>query len=372
MSERTQLDAGELAILEEKAASHPERIEDIHALAEAYSDRGRWHDAIRAYKAAIALDATGADLHNSLGTVYEEVNDLGEAERAYQQAIALGPDDAMPYYNLGLLYEEQQRTTEAIKALEKCLQYSTDPAERSEVREKLSSMLPERKDVVRMVKSINSWAVTSLMLGGLSIFAGGALDPVWGAIMVLLAILSWRIKIPAMFVLYSVLMGWAALMNGMAVLLGGNPTWLILALMQVYWVVSILRQFRKYSRLPLQAFYEAGTWPADLDPPQSESLITGRFAIGGFILAVTSLILLPSIFVGGILLAMMKPASAPPQWLDWLFVGAMDMAVLALGLSCAAALSQSNRRGRAVAGVVMSALVLIGWLVLALVLRLWL
>jgi len=146
--------------------------------------------------------------------------------------------------------------------------------------------------------------------------------------------------------------------------------WLILALMQVYWVVSILRQFRKYSRLPLQAFYEAGMWPADLDPPQSESLITGRFAIGGFILAMTSLILLPSTFVGAMLLAMMKSASAPPQWLDWLSVGAVNMAVLALGLSCAAALSQSNRRGRAIAGVVMSALVLIGLLVLALVLRL--
>ena len=300
MLQDNQADADGLAILEERVASDPQSISDVHALADAYADRGQWDDAIKAYRAAIALDAANADLHNSLGTVYEEVGDLEEAERAYQQAIVLKPNDSMAYYNLGLLYEEQQRVPEAIQALEKCLRYSRDADERSEVRKKLASMLPERKDVVQMYKSIRSWATTSLVLGGLSVFAGGTLDPVWGVVMIIVAILSWRIKIPAMFVLYSVFVAWAAIMNGLSVLVGGGVQWLLLAAMQVYWVISILKQFTRYNQLPLQELYQAGTWPVDLAPPQQESIITGRFSIAGVILAVIALILLPTVFVGGV------------------------------------------------------------------------
>jgi tetratricopeptide (TPR) repeat protein len=351
-SQESQSDTDALAILGKRAASYPKSIEDVHALADAYADRGRWRDAIKAYEAAIALDATNADLHNSLGTVYEEVGDLEEAERAYQQAIVLSPDDPMAYYNLGLLYEEQQRTSEAIQVLEKCVQYSTDPEDRSEVQKKLSSLLPERKEVVQMYNSIRSWALTSLVLGGLSLFAGGTLDPVWGIVLIVSAILSWRIKIPAMFVLYSVLMAYAAVMNGLSVFAGGSVSWLILALLQAYWAVSILRQFRKYSRLPLLTLYETGTWPANLAPPQPESIITGRFAIAGVILAVTELILLPCVFVGSVALLVITPMSELPWLREWLLNGALDIAVLALGLSCAAALSKNNRKGWAIGGVV--------------------
>ncbi len=367
MLQDNQADADGLAILEERVASDPQSISDVHALADAYADRGQWDDAIKAYRAAIALDAANADLHNSLGTVYEEVGDLEEAERAYQQAIVLKPNDSMAYYNLGLLYEEQQRVPEAIQALEKCLRYSRDADERSEVRKKLASMLPERKDVVQMYKSIRSWATTSLVLGGLSVFAGGTLDPVWGVVMIIVAILSWRIKIPAMFVLYSVFVAWAAIMNGLSVLVGGGVQWLLLAAMQVYWVISILKQFTRYNQLPLQELYQAGTWPVDLAPPQQESIITGRFSIAGVILAVIALILLPTVFVGGVVLAMITSASQPPQLMEWLLGGAVDIAVLALGLSCAAVLSKNNRRGWAIGGIAVSALVLIGWLVFPLV-----
>jgi len=365
MSQESQPD--DLALLEEMVASHPDDVEHVCALADAYADRGSWADAIKAYEAATVLDATNADLHNSLGTIYEEVGDPEKAERAYRQAIVLRPNDSTAYYNLGLLYEEQQRIPEAIHVLEKCLQYSIDSEERSEVREKLVSMFPERKDVVQMYKRIRSWAIYLLIVGGFSIFSGSTLDPVWGVLLMVVAVLSWRIRIPAMFSLYSVTVAWAAVMNCIAVLTGADVRWLFSAIIQVSLVVLMLVSFRKYRRLPLQEMFEAGTWPAELAPPRQESSITGQFAIAGAILALIALILLPSVFMGGIVLPMMIPISQPPELVVWLLTGAVDIAVLALGLSCSAILSKNDRKGWAVGGISMSALVLIGWLVILIV-----
>jgi len=134
---------GSIAALAEKVTSSPDNVEFICDLADVYADQGRWGDAIEAYKAAIALDSTNADLQNSLGTVYEEAGKLVEAEQAYQKAIALSPEDPMAYYNSGAMYEEQRRITEAIQAYEKCLRYSTDPDERSEVKKRLTSLTSE-------------------------------------------------------------------------------------------------------------------------------------------------------------------------------------------------------------------------------------
>ena len=162
---------------------------------------------------------------------------------------------------------------------------------------------PERKDVVQMYKSIRSWAIFSLVLGVISIFANRTLDPVWGVIMCLVALLSWRIKIPAMFIIYSIVMGWAALINGLSILLGGQVYWVFLSLMQIYWTITIVLQYRKYRKLRLVELYQAGKWPERLDPPQKEAEISKKLAFVGAILAGICLILLPFTCGGTILVS---------------------------------------------------------------------
>ncbi len=364
---------------EEKVAAHPDSAADIRTLADAYADRGRWDDAIRAYRSALALNAADADLHNGLGTLYEEAGNPQEAEQAYRQAIRLKPEDALPYYNLGALCQEQARAPEAIRAFEKFLQYSNDSEECAQVRQRLSALMPERQDVVQMYMRIRGWAVAALLLGGLAAASGNVLDPIWGIVMVVVAILSWRIKTPAIFVVYSVPLAWAALMNGVRVFVGVamygaaaligavDMAWLVLALLQVFWTVLTLRQFRKYRRLPLRELFEAGTWPADLAPPQPEAVVTGRFAIAGIVLAVISLALLPCIIVGSYVLVTAADTGPTPQQMAWLLPGAADVAVLALAFSCAGLLSGNDKKGWAIAGVAVSALELIGWVAMVLV-----
>ena len=93
--------------------------------------------------------------------------------------------------------------------------------------------------------------ITLLVFGGLSIFASGTFNPGWGILMIIIGILSWKIRNPAMFVIYSVMMGWVAVMNG---LLGlqEEKWWLILAVLQVYWTVSMAKQYRRYRHLRLK------------------------------------------------------------------------------------------------------------------------
>ena len=221
-------------------------------------------------------------------------------------------------------------------------------------------------NVLQMHKDLRSWAITSLVLGVLSIFASGTFDPVWGIMMIVIAILAWRIRLPAMLALYAVVMGWAALTNGLSVLYGGDIVWLGATLLQVYWVYSILRRWKQYSRVPLEDVYASGAWPTSMSPPQQESVITGQFAVAGFILALFALILLPSTFVVVVLYGAITQSATTPPLLLWLLSGAVDIGVMALGLSLAGRLSRNERRGWGTAGIVVSAVVLVGWLLLVL------
>ena len=348
--------------LKEQLASDPGQIENVHDLADSYADLGHWDAAVGTYQKAIALDPTDADLYNSLGTVYEEVGNLEEAERVYQQAIVLRPDDSMAYYNLGSLYAEQQRIPEAFHTFERCLKYSTDSVERSTVRAKLAQILPELKDITLFYKRIRGWAIGSMLVGGVSIVAGRTLDPVWGITLLVVGIVSLWIKIPAMFVVYSVVLAWAALMNVLAAISGSGVWWLTLALLQVIWVFATLKEFRKCRRLPLQVSYEAGIWPSSLPPPQNEVRITDRFAIVSVILSLIAIVLLPCLFLVNVAVAVITDIFQPSQWLIWLALGTINAAVLALGLGSAAVLSENTRRGWAIAGVIVNGLVLFGWL----------
>jgi hypothetical protein len=225
----------------------------------------------------------------------------------------------------------------------------------------------QRAEVVQMHKELRIWAITSLVIGAASLIAGDTLDPLWGSVMIVIAILAWRVKLPAMFLLFSVLMAWAAVMNGWAALTGTGVWWLVLSALQVYWTFSLVKRWRTFSQLPLRALHERGAWPEDLPPPQEEATTTGRFAIGGLLLAVAALILFPTALGLAVVLVTMRGLSEAPPLLGRLVPAAIDMAVLAFGLSLAALLSENRRRGWAIGGLIASGLALVVWLVFLLV-----
>jgi hypothetical protein len=216
--------------------------------------------------------------------------------------------------------------------------------------------------VLEMYKSIRSWAIFSLILGGLSVISIGKLDPGWGIVLIIIAILSWKVKIPGMFIVYAVIMAWAAFSNLVSGFSGSERWWLVLALGQAYWSIAIIKQFRKYRRLPLQELYQSGGWAADLPPLQNETLIVNRFAIIGTILAGISSILLPGLCIATFVIGITAQSTEVPGMMIWLMSGVMDVSVLALGLSCAALFSRTEQKALSISGVVMSGLQLVIWI----------
>lgn len=216
--------------------------------------------------------------------------------------------------------------------------------------------------VTEMYKNFRSWAIVSLVLGGVSVIASGIFDAGWGIVLIIIAALSWKTRIPEMFAVYAVIMAWAAFLNLVSYLPGGEWWWLTLASLQIYWTVVIVKQYRKYRRLPLQELYQSGGWPADHPAPQDEKLILSRFAIVGVILAGVNLVLFPGLCIGTAVFEIQAQLTETPAITIVLMSGLMDLTVLALGLSCAALLAKTDHKGLAIGGVAMSGLQLIIWI----------
>jgi hypothetical protein len=227
-------------------------------------------------------------------------------------------------------------------------------------------LLPEQVLVFQMYKSINSWAVFSIFWGGLSIVASNTFDALWGIILIIEGILAWKIKVPAMFILFSVIMGWAAITNGLSAFEGHETWWLLLALFQIWWTFSIVKLFRKYRHLRMQEIIQAGTWPIQLPVPQDEVVISDRFAITGGILA-GILFMLQCTFLGSFILEVLAQSEEWPRWIDLLLTGVVDVALLTFGLSLAALLTSTKKKIIALIGVVTSLLGLVAYLALWLI-----
>jgi len=85
-----------------------------HALASL--NDGRYEDAERAYRRALALLPDDAFLHNDTGILLECLGRFGEAEAMYRRAIELEPTDDVWRANLGDVLRAQRRVAEAIAA----------------------------------------------------------------------------------------------------------------------------------------------------------------------------------------------------------------------------------------------------------------
>lgn len=226
--------------------------------------------------------------------------------------------------------------------------------------------------VLEMYKNFRSWAVVSLIMGGASLVARETFDPVWGIVLIVIAVLSWKTRIPGMFAVYAVVMAWAAFSNLVSGLSGGERWWLGLALMQVFWTVAIVKQYRKYRYIRLTELYQAGTWPANLDPPRNENVVSGHFAAASVILAACPWLFLPVFCLAIFLFALAAQSSQSPeiamQSLDqpgfvslsqFLCSGTLAMTVLALALGTGALVSKTTKRNLAIGGVIASAVFLI-------------
>ena len=316
-----------------------------------------------------------ADQHKLLVDIQKQLVLLrsDDHNKRYDACEELRILPSLPDFALEALREAtQDPNNDVADAARRALDMHTYESEVAQVETtSTDSFSHQAKDVANLYKSIRSWAIWLVIIGGTSMVAGETLDPVWGIMLIVVGAMSWKIKVPAMFVIYSVIMAWAAVGNALIVISGGSVWWLVLSAFQVYLVFIIVKNYRKFRKLPLQELYDDGSWPDDLDPPQNESRIIERFAIVGLILSVISIILMFFTFMGCVMTLMMfEEANRLVEILIWVGTGAVDVAVLALGLGGAAVLFKKRRSGVAIAGMVMSGLVLVGYVLFNIVMLL--
>ena len=77
--------------------------------------KGDIHGAIKEFNAALALDSSNVNVHNSLGVCYGVLGDYEKALDEFEEAIRLDPEEAMALYNAGLV---NMLTDNSDKALE--------------------------------------------------------------------------------------------------------------------------------------------------------------------------------------------------------------------------------------------------------------
>jgi tetratricopeptide (TPR) repeat protein len=88
----------------------------------------RREEAIRAVRAAIALEPANATYLNTYGVILRKLKRPEQAIRAYERVIELMPDFADVYYNCGNLLNELERKQEAIQRFERCLELNPSHA----------------------------------------------------------------------------------------------------------------------------------------------------------------------------------------------------------------------------------------------------
>jgi hypothetical protein len=184
-----------------------------------------------------------------------------------------------------------------------------------------------------------------LLAWGLIHFVGyPALSLAWGAILVLAGAASFVFSEASLFLVYSVMLLWAALAN----LLTGQALGIINAVVQVFLAISSLRNYRAALRAEAGAESVPEGGRAGCVFPWA-SLALGLASIGGSL----------ALLLAGYLVLGFTASPGLPIGYEPLFQAVANLGSLGLGAGVAALVSGYPRRGLAVVGVAASALVLL-------------
>lgn len=113
----------ELHLVARADERHIEEWFDVGVRAER---EGRFDDAVRAYRSALARDDRHPEVHFNLGNALYAMGDFTEARERFERAVALAPEYVEAWNNLGILLGEMERPVEAIRAYRRALALAPD------------------------------------------------------------------------------------------------------------------------------------------------------------------------------------------------------------------------------------------------------
>jgi tetratricopeptide (TPR) repeat protein len=105
---------GERRVLQRRAAATHDRASARLEEGVRHENAGRFEDARLAYEAAARVDGARADVHRSLGRIYQRLGRADEAIAAYQRALQADSSSFESHNDLGVLLAQSGRIAEAV------------------------------------------------------------------------------------------------------------------------------------------------------------------------------------------------------------------------------------------------------------------
>jgi hypothetical protein len=225
-----------------------------------------------------------------------------------------------------------------------------------------------RYSYANMIREVRSWGFWMLGMAVIQLFVAQTLFSPWALLQVTIGLASFYFRTSAMFMVYTVVLFWAALSN----LLSGSGGWGLFSLFQVFLGFQVLRDFNRYRR----AEAEYRSRPLGQDDPQPGPDFFDRgskiFPISGCLvgaLAGAGAMAFFLLFVGAIVIG--ANGSAVPGWLEPVAGGLVGLtqvvAVLGVGINLGSLLVKYPERVFAWLGLSMSLLISLLYIILMLV-----
>jgi tetratricopeptide (TPR) repeat protein len=107
--------------LQKLTAAEPRNAAAWHQLGNALLDEGKFDRGISAFRRALRIDDSLAEVHNDLGTAYFDKTWYREAEECFHKAIAARPDHGVAHANLGAALRAQGKLSEGRRAFQRAL-----------------------------------------------------------------------------------------------------------------------------------------------------------------------------------------------------------------------------------------------------------
>ncbi|MFQ5901654.1 MAG: tetratricopeptide repeat protein [Thermodesulfobacteriota bacterium] len=95
----------------------------------AYMEKGRFNEAVEAYKKAIELDPAYFDARNNLGITYQELGMYDKALSEFKESLKINPNHFKAHHNLGLVYNNKGYIDKAIQEYRIASRINPDYAE---------------------------------------------------------------------------------------------------------------------------------------------------------------------------------------------------------------------------------------------------
>jgi Flp pilus assembly protein TadD len=105
----------------EKRTTPPQSAADWHRQGNVLVDEGKTDRAISAFRRALRMDDSSAEVHNDLGAAYFEKGWHAEAEACFRKAIELKPEHGIAQANLGAALRAQGRLGDSRHAFQRAL-----------------------------------------------------------------------------------------------------------------------------------------------------------------------------------------------------------------------------------------------------------